>query len=474
MIFLAPAPARVYPAEGLSQKCGMHGFHRLLAFGQVDHDGDFDLAGGNHADVDAFAGEGLEHFAGHPGVAFHAYADDGELANLFVGDHFAVTRVGPDALDDFAGFEQFGLIHGERDVGGGRAGAVADILHDHIDVDRGVAERLENLGGNSRFVGHGHEGDLGLVLVERDAADDDVLHVLRFFFHDGSWVVVETGADFEDDAEFFGELDRAALHHLRAEAGQLKHFVVGNLAELARAGHDARVGGIDAIDVGVNLAKIGLECRRQRDRGQVGAAASEGRDLAFGRLALKAGDDDNVSVIEQRVDLFGSDILDFRLRMNAVGQYARLRAGQGNGFDVQRVERHRRQRDGGLLAGGQQHVQLAFAGERHDFLGELDQVVGHTAHGGDDDDDLVALGAVFGDAAGDVLDARRIAHRSADVLLNNEGHGSQQPEFARRAACISQRLPTSAQRAHKIWMPAWLECLVKIACPATKCSGLWP
>ncbi len=94
---------------------------------------------------------------------------------------------------------------------------------------------------------------------------------------------------------------------------------------------------------------------------------------------------------EQVVNLLGRDVLNLGLGMNAVGDDARLRAGQRNGGNAERMQRDGRQRDGRLLAGGQQHVHLALAGQRHDFLGQLDQVVGHAAHGGDDDDDLVAL-----------------------------------------------------------------------------------
>ena len=61
----------------------------------------------------------------------------------------------------------------------------------------------------------------------------------------------------------------------------------------------------------------------------------------------------------------------------------------------QRVQRDRGQRDGGLFAGGQQHVHLALAGQRHDFLGQLDQIVRDAAHRGNDHDDLVALRAIF-------------------------------------------------------------------------------
>jgi len=45
--------------------------------------------------------------------------------------------------------------------------------------------------------------NLGLVPVKRNAADDDVFHAFGFFFHKGSWVFVEAGADFEDDSELF-------------------------------------------------------------------------------------------------------------------------------------------------------------------------------------------------------------------------------------------------------------------------------
>ena len=58
------------------------------------------------------------------------------------------------------------------------------------------------------------------------------------------------------------------------------------------------------------------------------------------------------------------------------------------------MQRDGGQGDGGLFACGQEHVHFPFVGQRHQFLGHLDQVVGHAAHGGNDDDNLVALRAV--------------------------------------------------------------------------------
>ena len=286
---------------------------------------------------------------------------------------------------------------------------MADVLHDHVHVDGWRrASALKMRAATPGLSGTADERDFGLVLVERDAANDDVFHAFGFFFHNGSWVVVQAGADFKHDAKFFGKFHRARLHHLGAEAGEFEHFVVGNFRKLPRARHDARIGGVNAIHVRVNLAKVRLQRGGQRNGRQIRTAAAQRGDLAVLRLALKTGDDDDVARIEQRVNLLGRDVLNLRLGVNAVGDDAGLRAGQGNRGNVERVQRHRRERDRRLLAGGQQHVHLALARQRHDFLGQLDQAVGHAAHRGDDHDDLVALLAIFRHARGDILDPLRI------------------------------------------------------------------
>ena len=46
----------------------------------------------------------------------------------------------------------------------------------------------------------------------------------------------------------------------------------------ARLGHDARIGGVDAVNIGVDVAAIGLQRRRQRHRAGIRAAAAERGD----------------------------------------------------------------------------------------------------------------------------------------------------------------------------------------------------
>jgi hypothetical protein len=113
--------------------------------------------------------------------------------------------LGEDGLEGLDG-RGVGLRDREREVGDAVA---ADVLDDHVDDDVRVGQAAEHLRGGARLVEDVADDDLGLVLVGGDAADDDLFHVGDFFFHEGSWIVVERGADFKDDAVLLGELDRA-------------------------------------------------------------------------------------------------------------------------------------------------------------------------------------------------------------------------------------------------------------------------
>ena len=53
----------------------------------VHQDGDLNLTGGDHVDVDSSGGQSLEHLAGHAGVVGHAGAHDRDLCNLLVELH---------------------------------------------------------------------------------------------------------------------------------------------------------------------------------------------------------------------------------------------------------------------------------------------------------------------------------------------------------------------------------------------------
>jgi len=66
--------------------------------------------------------------------------------------------------------------------------------------------------------------------------------------------VAERGSYLQRHVELPGKLDAARVHDPRADAGQFQHLVVADGVQLARFGDDARVGGVDAVNVGVDFA----------------------------------------------------------------------------------------------------------------------------------------------------------------------------------------------------------------------------
>ena len=74
-------------------------------------------------------------------------------------------------------------------------------------------------------------------------------------------------------------LDRAQLQHAGAGGRHLEHLLEGHRVQLARVGHDPRVGGVHAGDVGVDFAHLRAERGGDRHRGRVRAAAPERGDV---------------------------------------------------------------------------------------------------------------------------------------------------------------------------------------------------
>ena len=164
--------------------------------------------------------------------------------------------------------------------------------------------------------------------------------------------VVEARAHVDRHAVLHRESHRADLQHLGAERRQLEHLFVADALDLARRRADVRIGRVDAVDVGVDLADVGLERRRDRDRRGVGAAAPERGDVALLVDALEAGDHGDPAAVAARCeDAPRVDALDARARERAVGADAHLVAGERARLAARALDREREQRDRHLLAG---------------------------------------------------------------------------------------------------------------------------
>ena len=103
------------------------------------------------------------------------------------------------------------------------------------------------------------------------------------------------------------------MKHLGAEGGKLEHFVIGYFVELFGVFDNSRVGGINAVHIGINMAGVGLERRGDGNGSRVGAASSEGGYVVIFIYALKTRNNHDVFAVELglksfRLDFFNAGV----------------------------------------------------------------------------------------------------------------------------------------------------------------------
>ena len=297
-----------------------------------------------------------------------------------------------------------------------------DVLDDHVDADVLLGDGAEDLRAHTGAVLDPHEVHARLVLVVRHAGDDDVFERLVLPLHPGAWSVGERAADVDRHAILHGNLHASDLKHLRAERRELEHLFVRDAINLPGRRADVRIGRVDAVDVGVDLAHPGAYGGSDGYGGRVGAAAPEGRDVAVVVDPLEPGDDGDLAVVHRLEDLRSFDRLDARLGEGAVGEDLHLVSEERARFAPFGLDRHRRQRRRHLLAGGGDGVHLARVGDGGDLVREPEKAVRLAAHRAHDDDDVVPS-ALGGEAAPrDVPDALERTDGGSTVLLDDESH----------------------------------------------------
>ena len=381
----------------------------------IDEDGDLDLGRGDHLDVDAGGIEGIEHAGRGARVGLHAGADDRHFRDALVDDDVVRLDLGEAVHDAFSRELRIVFCDGEGDV---LRAAAAGGLQDDIDVDLLRRKFREQVERNAGFVFQSEDGKAGHIAVFGDASDEHLLHFGNLLNH-GTGDGIEAGKDFQFHVVFLRHFDGTVVQDLGAEGGEFQHFVVGDLFEFLRVLDLPRVGGVDAFDIGEDLALVGVERRRQSDSGGVGTAAAEGRDVVIFVEPLETGHDDDLVLVELGVDAVGVDLLDAGHGVLGVRLEPCLPAKKGDDRDAQLLECHREERDGDLLAGGEELVHFPLGMTRVDLFGFGDEVVRGIALRGDDDDDVVALAVGVRDDVRDVHDALGIGDgRTAEFLYD--------------------------------------------------------
>jgi hypothetical protein len=78
--------------------------------------------------------------------------------------------------------------------------------------------------------------------------------------------LVEAGTDEYRHVVHHAEFHRTHLQDLGTLRGQFQHILERDLVEPPRLRNHAGVGGVDAIDVGVDVAAVGMDRGRNRHR----------------------------------------------------------------------------------------------------------------------------------------------------------------------------------------------------------------
>ena len=93
-------------------------------------------------------------------------------------------------------------------------------------------------------------------------------------------------------------------------------------------------------------------------------------------------------------------------------------------FLPKRVDGHGRERDGGLLAGGQQHIHLALGGQSGETSRASLMRLSVTPDMAETTTTTLVARLLRGDdAAGDIEDALGVADGGAAIFLDDEAHG---------------------------------------------------
>ena len=243
------------------------------------------------------------------------------------------------------------------------------------------------------------QGDLGLVAVIGNAADDLVFHDLVLIYHQSTWLVFKAGKHLHPDPMVHRQLDRAGLQHLGTQRRHLQHLFIRDSGQFLGARYDARVARVNAIDIGEDIAAIRLQSSRQRHSRRVGAAAAQCGNPPGLADALETGDN----------------------RHDAIGhtreQHIRLH------LNPHTLQHDSHQAAGHLFAAGDHSIVFARVVHGRGLLHQADQPVGLAGHRRDDDGNLIAgIDGPF-NPNGRIANPVKVSDGSAAEFLYNTGHG---------------------------------------------------
>ena len=355
----------------------------------------------------------------------HTRTDQTEFADAVVELHRCESDFLLDCGECTGCSLAFGLRQCERDVGETGCGG-GHVLHDHVDVDLRIGKCTEDCSRVARAIRYANNGDLRFAAVMCNARDDWLFHVrsYRTFLRDPSALFArERRAHMDREIKTTCVFNATQMQHLCSGCCEFKHFFVCHGLELACKRDDAGISGEDAVDIGIDLTYVGVECCSKCNRSCVTASATKRGDvLRFLRDTLEAGNDCDCAFVDCFTNTTRRDVDDACLAVDCVGDHTGLRTGEGTCLGTKVVDGHCEQRHRDALTCREQHVEFARLRKRRYRVREVDELVSGVAHCRNHDDHVVSGALRFDDALGHPLDRLGIGNGGAAVLLDDHAH----------------------------------------------------
>ena len=303
----------------------MDDLHCPVGLVDIHQDGHLDLAGGDHADIDARIVQGLKHFGRHAGVVDHARSHDGDLGNFVVDIHMVELKEIPVLIQELLAALHILNAHGEADI---LSIIAADGLEYEVHIDPLLGQQGEDLESDARLVGQPHHGHTGHIFIAGYAADVQFFHGFCNLLDFGAGLAGKAGEDLQIDAVALGHLHRTVVEHLGA---QVLHNRSVEMAK--RYGVNLEVlssfsgkPGTKVKEVAKTMEKLhvsGVACDKNVARVAVVGLADE-PGIAFKIFSLLAKERINVDLILQSIGRNNTKDISFTVSIQDVERCKQL------------------------------------------------------------------------------------------------------------------------------------------------------
>ena len=214
------------------------------------------------------------------------------------------------------------------------------------------------------------------------------------------------------------------LNNSSTDRGELQHFLRADLRKPSCVRNDPRIGRMNPVDVGVDLASTAGTASFQRGRkchcSRIRSAAANRRDFTDWRNPLKSSHHRDAAFIDQVVETSGLDRENSGPTVRLVGTNSRFTAAKRNCRNASVLEGDRHHGGAGKFAGGQKQIQRAGIRIRAQRMGEFDQLISRLPHRGNDYDHPVTRTHCLGHAVRTIRQPCRIRQRRPTEFLDQD------------------------------------------------------